>query len=246
MTDLSQLREFLRVPPFRSKSHWVRLIRQEGAGLLNSLREAEACHSSALLEIRGALQSRLGTIQSRAQQELAEARTDFQRKVRSTSDTLRQVEEKCGRSAAPWLHAVWDTPVDARTPIPRLTRVGTLSLGEEGGGLRVPALIPVIGGRSVIFEGPTASLTPGIDAASSLVLRLLSCMPPGNVRLLLIDPSGLGRNVAGFLHLGDYSRQLVTSQAWYQPNDIEKRLEEVSAHIAAVTQRSLRSKYKTI
>jgi energy-coupling factor transporter ATP-binding protein EcfA2 len=66
------------------------------------------------------------------------------------------------------------------------------------------------------------------------------------MRLLLLDPSGLGKNVAGFLPLSDPSLRIVTAGAWYQSQDIEKRLEEVSAHIASVTQRALRTKYKTI
>ena len=52
------------------------------------------------------------------------------------------------------------------------------------------------------------------------VLRILTTLPPGKVRLTLVDPVGLGQNFAGFMHLADEDQALVGDRIWTDPRHI--------------------------
>ncbi len=78
------------------------------------------------------------------------------------------------------------------------------------------------------------------------MLRFLTSLPPGKVRFTIIDPVGLGRNFAAFMHLADYSELLVTSRIWTEPQQIENRLADVSLHMEKVIQQFLRNEYPTL
>ena len=78
------------------------------------------------------------------------------------------------------------------------------------------------------------------------MLRLLTAMPPGKVRFTIIDPVGLGENFAAFMHLADHDEKLVGSRIWTEPQQIEKRLADLTAHMETVIQKYLRNQYKTI
>ena len=86
---------------------------------------------------------------------------------------------------------------------------------------------------------------PGVDALQSVMLHFLSAVPPGKVRFTIIDPVGLGENFAGFMHLADYDEQLVTSQIWTEPQHIEQRLADLTAHMENVIQKYLRNEFDT-
>jgi hypothetical protein len=85
-----------------------------------------------------------------------------------------------------------------------------------------------------------------VQAIQAIMLRLLTAVPPGKLRFTIIDPVGLGENFAAFMHLADYDEQLVGSRIWTEPQQIEKRLADVTAHMETVIQKYLRNQYKTI
>ena len=87
---------------------------------------------------------------------------------------------------------------------------------------------------------------PALPAIQSLLLRLLASLPPGKLRFTFIDPVGLGQNAAPFMHLADYDEQLVTGKAWSEPQHIEQRLADLTAHMENVIQQYLRNQYATI
>lgn len=78
------------------------------------------------------------------------------------------------------------------------------------------------------------------------MLRLLATQPPNKVRFTLIDPVGLGQNVAIFMQLADYDEKLVNSRAWTESRHIEQQLTALSEHMENVIQKYLRGQYKTI
>ncbi len=112
--------------------------------------------------------------------------------------------------------------------------------------LTTPALLPIIGGRNVLVKAAGAAKAQAVQGVQSLVLRLLTTVPPGKLRLLLVDPVGLGQNVAGFMHLADYMEDLVGGKAWTEPNHIEQQLADLSAHMEMVIQKYLRNRYATM
>ncbi len=78
------------------------------------------------------------------------------------------------------------------------------------------------------------------------MFRLLTSLPPGQVRFTIVDPIGIGRNFGAFMHLADFDEALVGDQVLTEPRQIEERLAELSAHMEKVTQKYLRNEYATI
>lgn len=85
-----------------------------------------------------------------------------------------------------------------------------------------------------------------IEAIQSLMLRMLTAMPPGKVRFLILDPVGLGENFAAFMHLADYNESLIWNRIWTEPSHIERRLGELTEHMENVLQVYLRNEFATL
>jgi len=148
------------------------------------------------------------------------------------------------------------------THIPSTLPVGTLKIDFEHweGALssdprlapritqpRLPFLIPFPDAVSTLFksrQGPARQATMG--SLQSLMLRLLTLLPPGKLRFTIIDPLGLGENFSGFMHLADFDELLVTSRIWTESNQIESRLADLTEHMENVLQKYLRNEFQTI
>ena len=110
----------------------------------------------------------------------------------------------------------------------------------------LPALVPFGTGRGMLFLAHDRAKAQAIQAVQSMVLRLLSTIPPGKLKLLLIDPVGLGQSMAPFMPLADYEESLITNRVWSEPRHIEQRLEDITEHLETVIQKYLRDEYATI
>ncbi|WP_437204253.1 FtsK/SpoIIIE domain-containing protein [Planctomicrobium sp. SH664] len=112
---------------------------------------------------------------------------------------------------------------------------------------RLPALLKFPTATSLLFRCPSlAAREQAVLALQSVVLRLLTLIPPGKLRLTIIDPVGLGESFGGFMHLADYDEMLVTSRIWTEPNQIEARLADLTEHMENVLQKYLRNEFQTI
>jgi energy-coupling factor transporter ATP-binding protein EcfA2 len=80
----------------------------------------------------------------------------------------------------------------------------------------------------------------------ALMLRIASGVPAGQTRFTIIDPLGLGKHFAGFMHLADYDELLVTSRIWTEPPQIEQRLADITDQMELVIQKYLRNEYESI
>ena len=112
--------------------------------------------------------------------------------------------------------------------------------------MKVPAFLPFPDRCSLLLKAKDQGRTRAVQALQAIMLRLLTAIPPGKLRFTIIDPVGLGENFASFMHLADYDEQLVGSRIWTEPQQIEKRLADVTAHMETVIQKYLRNQYKTI
>ncbi|MCD6051751.1 MAG: segregation ATPase, FtsK/SpoIIIE family [Verrucomicrobia bacterium] len=110
----------------------------------------------------------------------------------------------------------------------------------------VPLTLTYPYGGSVLFETAHNGDAEAIESLNNIMLRLLSQSPPGRVSLTIIDPVGLGQSFAGIMHLADYGDHLINSRIWTQPQQIEKKLNELSEHMEKVIQMYLRNEYETI
>ncbi len=164
----------------------------------------------------------------RAEMHRANAQQAYQQMVdaaqRQYNEVMQRVQpilpghlSSADRFAPPWQSDVWQH-WQPGTLKPGVLRVGTFALAS------IPALFSFPTGRSLVFEGFGNGDGYAIAGIQSLLLRLLASVPPGKLRFTFIDPVGMGNHVTPFLHLKDYDKQLITSQAWSEPSHIEQRL----------------------
>jgi len=175
--------------------------------------------------------------------------------------TLEEIGREVDRHEPSWDSPAWAEPSFPRE-VPPVLRFGefTIDLAQLPDGISSdPRLMEAIPTR---FHFPTLRTFPdqanlliqssseGRAAALTLLqaamFRLLTSLPPGQVRFTIIDPIGIGRNFGAFMHLADFDEALVTNQVWTEPQQIEERLAELSAHMERVTQKYLRNEYATI
>jgi DNA segregation ATPase FtsK/SpoIIIE, S-DNA-T family len=128
---------------------------------------------------------------------------------------------------------------------------GGISSEERLNGLipkqfELPALLPFPKNASLLIKAEGEGRRRAIEAVQSLMLRMLTAVPPGKVRFTIIDPVGLGENFAGFMHLADHDEQLVTNRIWTEPQHIEQRLADLTEQMENVIQKYLRNEFQSI
>ena len=98
---------------------------------------------------------------------------------------------------------------------------------------------------NLLIETPAEGRAAALAVLQASMFRLLTSLPPGQVRFTIVDPIGIGRSFGAFMHLADFDGALVTNQVWTDPRQIEERLADLAAHMETVTQKYLRNEYAT-
>ncbi|MFM8578761.1 MAG: FtsK/SpoIIIE domain-containing protein, partial [Planctomycetaceae bacterium] len=160
----------------------------------------------------------------------------------------------------------WEALADDSVPLPMLTppwlRFGNLSLSLKriSGGISKhaelnsygpeswtqPATMPFPVDSSLLIKETTADGQRASEMIQALMLRIATGVPAGQSRFTIIDPLGLGKQFAGFMHLADHDEQLVTSRIWTEPPQIEQRLADITEQMELVIQKYLRNEYESI
>lgn len=173
---------------------------------------------------------------------------------------LETVQTIAEREAPPWAPeawAQWSPPldrtasicigsfaVDAATLLDRRPEALTLPGPDR---FELPALLYVPGDCSLLIETRQANhRSRGIRMLQSAIARLLTTLPPGKVRFVIIDPVALGQNFAGFMHLADYEGALVGQRIWTEQAHIQQRLVDLTEHMENVIQKYLRNEFESI
>ena len=120
------------------------------------------------------------------------------------------------------------------------------SLPMAEGVVTVPVALSAPDRGSLLVRTDVRSRDVALHLANAVVLRSLTGLPPGRVKLLLVDPVNLGSSYAGLLDLADHDESLVSGSVLVQPERIERGLEDLQAHVEVVIQKYLRGKYATI
>lgn len=110
----------------------------------------------------------------------------------------------------------------------------------------IPALLPFPGRSSLLLAGDESCKESAMACLQTLMLRLLTAFAPGKVRFTMIDPLGMGRSFAQFMHLADYDELLVTTSIWTETREIERELEKITDYMRMVIQKYLRGDYASI
>lgn len=175
---------------------------------------------------------------------LAAARDSYEEVFSHIHATLQEHALSYSWPELPWDDTRWNnfTPV-LDWVVPRVTRFGNLTLQGHYNQIAMPALLPIIGSRNVLFKASGAAKDVALEALRSLMLRLLATVSPGKSRFVLIDPVGLGSNMAGFMRLPD---ELTGGRIWTEVNHIEQRLVDLSEHMETVIQKYLLNRYTSM
>jgi S-DNA-T family DNA segregation ATPase FtsK/SpoIIIE len=214
----------------------IRQVHDLAAELVQAVASAESLRSLAIAQI-----------EARRRVAVDEMRQKHDRAIAQVMDELRHITEQCGLSAAAWDDPIWMrfTTWPDITPSP-VTRVGTLTIEGSTTSICTPALVPIVGGRNLIIKAKGGAKQEAARALQSVVLRLLATVPPAKLRILFIDPVGLGQNAADFMELADYVEELVGGMAQSEPTRIGHELADLSDHMAMVIQKYLRGRYQSI
>lgn len=111
----------------------------------------------------------------------------------------------------------------------------------------LPALIRFPTPGNLLLTASTAGeRAASVRLLQTVMLRYLTCLPAGKVKMTVIDPVGLGENFAAFMHLADYDETLISHRIWTEPAHIEHRLADLTAHMESIIQKYLRNQYASI
>lgn len=182
------------------------------------------------------------------QKALEDVKTAYESSVVKLHRQLHAIQQMDDFSIPGWQDPRWSSeyqPMDG-VNVPRLTRVGLLTESGKYGQLQTPALVPIIGSRNVLIKSSGAAKAEALDCMQSIMLRLLATIPPGKLRFTMVDPVGLGQNMAGFMHLSQFSEELVGGKVWTEPDHIEKQLVKLTMHMETVIQKYLLNRYDSM
>ncbi len=175
-------------------------------------------------------------------------------------DALDHCERWCDARFPDWTSDDWQRWTAPRE-IPPVVRFGRypVSLEHIEHGLprderlrlrrtdfRLSAVLPFPQRSLLMLEAGDGDRTSSFALMQTVLLRLLTALPPGKLRLTILDPVGLGENFAAFMHLADYDEKLVASRIWTDRGHIEQRLADLTAHMENVLQVYLRNTFATI
>ena len=110
----------------------------------------------------------------------------------------------------------------------------------------VPATLEFPFGASMLVGYDRIGRPKALRMMQSVMMSILTQLPPGRARFTIIDPVGLGQNFAGFMRLADHDEALVGGRIWTRPEQIEQRLSDLTEHMETVIQKYLRNEFATI
>ncbi|MEZ6123887.1 MAG: FtsK/SpoIIIE domain-containing protein [Planctomycetaceae bacterium] len=112
--------------------------------------------------------------------------------------------------------------------------------------LEMPAVLRFPADTSILVEHDAAGRERALGFLRTQLLKLLTVIPAGRVRLTLIDPIGLGQSFSAMMHLADFDELLIHSRIWTDSSQIRQQLQKVTEHMENIFQTYLRSQFETI
>lgn len=233
-----------------SERELIQSAKAHAAAVSEAVAAAEAAYRRCLEEIEQDLNCRLQDSRTARGEREAKVQQDHRDTVARAEQELKRVAAGAGLWAAPWDDPRWADYRPAAEP-PPVVRFGSLTITGPATNavLETPALIPFTAGQSIVFRTSRDGKADAVAAVQSLALRLLALVPPGKLKILLIDPMGLGENLAMFMNLAQKPTEmpeLVGDKVWTERHDIERRLADLTSHMEMVFQTYLRGHYESM
>lgn len=174
---------------------------------------------------------------------LARTQAEQEHLAEQITETVDLMTSRATLPTLAWADARWREPTVAPA-VEHLIRVGELRTDERLPA--IPALLkfPLESGLAVGFSASRREAATGF--VRSVILRLLSAVPPGALHLKVVDPVAIGQSVAEFRHLAEHDPALVDDKTWTGDREIERLLEDLTSHLEVVISTYLRGQFESI
>jgi hypothetical protein len=225
------------------------------------LDQARARHAEEVRQCEELRQQRVQELRATLTRDWTALAGAWQQMMNQLRRTVSEVNQQVQALYPPWTSDYWQQWSPPEAP-PEVVRFGTFQLrlehlpntwpGEERlramtpPVLDLPALTAFPSRPSLLLEAGEEGRGEAVAVLQAALFRLLTSLPAGKARCVIIDPVGLGQNFAAFMHLADYDEALVASRIWTEAAHIEQRLADLTAHMENVIQKYLRNVFTDI
>ena len=218
-------------------------------------------HDGTLASLQARCQERHDEVESRYRREWSAMQTEWIDGVAAARQEVSRLNDRSAQLFPEWADSSWSTWTPGHSFAPAI-RFGAVAVDMNTlpGGLpqdsrllvgdptrfTIPAVLSFPDHCSILLETGAEGRDRAVQTLQTIMMRLLTTIPPGKVRFTIFDPVGLGRNFAGFMHLADYNEAFVGGKIWTEARHIEQRLADLTEHMENVIQKYLRNEYETI
>ncbi len=192
-------------------------------------------HHVLIEEARSTFDRRLNERQERFEETKERIAQSFRQHLALMEPMIAKFSTDASISGPEWTAPSWRT-WGPSTRMPRATCVGEMLSGIREDRLTLPALIPFPHEKALIITADGQARERAISVIQSIMLRLVATVPPGDLRFILVDPLGQGKNVAPFTPFADLGIGLGEGRAWTEPHQIEQRLNDLWNLIAGAAE----------
>lgn len=112
--------------------------------------------------------------------------------------------------------------------------------------VEMPAVLQFPQDAAILVKHDSAGREAALSFLRTQLLKLLTVIPAGRIRLTLIDPVGLGQSFAAMMHLADFDELLIGTRIWTDATQIRDQLQRVTEHMENIFQTYLRSQFHSI
>lgn len=184
-------------------------------------------------------------LQTSAQEKVHSFMDEASRELGKSVPQFKKLSNELKPISLDWADPYWNSWKPAIT-FPQIMRLGSLRFGLPTSDTHVPLFFSFPDDLNYLILADQTYKQSISEGIQSLLLRIVANLPPGKVRFTFIDPIGLGQNFSSFMHLADYDDALINGKVWSDPQQIEKRLGDLTEHIETVIQKYLRNKFENI
>jgi hypothetical protein len=203
--------------------------------------------------------ARVAAIQSRYRADYDALAEHWRRGVREAVAAIAAIGGSVDRSQPPWDARDWYEWSPPQLP-PPVIRFGAIRIAmnqiEHGmprderlhvglpDELIWPALLPFPEQSSLLIETPAAGREVAAALLQVVIMRLLTSLPPGQLRFTIVDPLGLGTDFGAFQQLNDYEDSPVVVRT--EAQQILQSLGDLCDHVEKIIQNYLRDTHPSI
>lgn len=225
-------------------------IRAFGRRLDERESENASSHLNATATIDTELQQALARTEAAFQRQQLDTAATFRAALVGLANQARSVLPTYGVSVAPWNDSGWRDAASAKKDgswlrLGEATVTTPDSLNAPPVEMSVPIVTSFLPERGVYVRVREEERDRAIALAQAMLARVFATSRPGSIRLLAIDPRGLGGNLGRFLQLigssAQFGRGVVANE-----RDVEQALRDLLQHMSEIVQKRLKGVFKSL